>query len=361
MVGGAEGIGEAVTGGLLARAVEPGAGESGELEGGICLNCGSELGGRYCHRCGQPAHVHRTLGAFWHDLAHGVLHFEGKIWRTLPLLAWRPGELTRRYVRGERARFVSPIALFLFSVFLMFAVFSILVGTIHTGDPVGAGQTAEQIEHSRKVLGEDLAQLRERRAKAVARRAPAAAIEAMDEGIKDTEAELEALESAQKALGTRSLVKVMGSQGVTLGWFEAALKKAKENPDLLIYKLQSNGYKVSWALIPISVPFVWLLFLHRRRYREYRAYDHVVFVTYSLAFMSLLAVALSLFGRVGIGGGFIAFGALLIPPLHMYRQLKGAYSLSRFSAIWRTAMLTFFALIAAMLFMLLLLTIGVSG
>ena len=41
------------------------------------------------------------------------------------MLAWRPGELTRRYIDGERARFVSPIALFLFSVFLMFAVLSV--------------------------------------------------------------------------------------------------------------------------------------------------------------------------------------------------------------------------------------------
>lgn len=50
----------------------------------------------------------------WHDLLHGLLHFEGKIWRTLPLLAWWPGELTRRYIEGARARFVSPMALFLF-------------------------------------------------------------------------------------------------------------------------------------------------------------------------------------------------------------------------------------------------------
>ena len=35
---------------------------------------------------------------------HGVLHFEGKIWHTLPLLAWRPGELTRRYIDGQRAQ-----------------------------------------------------------------------------------------------------------------------------------------------------------------------------------------------------------------------------------------------------------------
>ena len=67
-----------------------------------------------------------SLGAFVHDLLHGVFHFEGKIWRTLPLLAWRPGELTRRYIDGERARFVSPIALFLFIVFLMFAVIGAL-------------------------------------------------------------------------------------------------------------------------------------------------------------------------------------------------------------------------------------------
>ena len=51
-----------------------------------------------------------------------MFNFEGKIWRTLPMLAWRPGELTRRYIAGERARFVSPVALFLFTVFLMFAV-----------------------------------------------------------------------------------------------------------------------------------------------------------------------------------------------------------------------------------------------
>ena len=37
------------------------------------------------------------------------------------MLAWRPGELTRRYIDGQRARFISPIALFLFCVFLMFA------------------------------------------------------------------------------------------------------------------------------------------------------------------------------------------------------------------------------------------------
>ncbi len=94
---------------------------------GMCLNCGTALIGDYCHACGQAEHVHRSLASIGHDLLHGVFHFEGKIWRTLPMLATHPGALTRRYIAGERARFVSPLALFLFSVFLMFA-------TIHTFD-----------------------------------------------------------------------------------------------------------------------------------------------------------------------------------------------------------------------------------
>src|SRR6476619_7242991 len=111
-------------GALVARAVEPGAGEIG-LDGRThethCLNCKAELIGAFCHACGQHAHVRRTLTSLVHDFLHGLLNFEGKIWRTLPLLAWKPGELTRSYIDGRRASFVSPVALFLFCVFLMFA------------------------------------------------------------------------------------------------------------------------------------------------------------------------------------------------------------------------------------------------
>jgi hypothetical protein len=42
----------------------------------------------------------------------------------------------------------------------------------------------------------------------------------------------------------------------------------------------------------------------------------------------------------------------------MYRQLRGAYSLSRFSAAWRTFALIVFASLAASLFLLLLVALG---
>ena len=136
-------LGDAVTGALVARAAEPGAGEigpDGRTRETHCLNCKTELIGDFCHACGQHAHVRRTLTSLIHDFLQGLLNFEGKIWRTLPLLAWKPGELTRRYIEGQRATFVSPIALFLFSVFLMFAA-------VETTN-VGKGQAPEAVQQS---------------------------------------------------------------------------------------------------------------------------------------------------------------------------------------------------------------------
>ncbi|MEO6388559.1 MAG: hypothetical protein ABIT16_11100 [Croceibacterium sp.] len=52
--------------------------------------------------------------------------------------------------------------------------------------------------------------------------------------------------------------------------------QSQANPDLLIYKTQTTADTYSWLLIPISVPFGWLMFAWQRRFG---LYDHTVFVT----------------------------------------------------------------------------------
>ena len=84
--------------------------------------------GHYCHACGQAGHVHRTVGHIFEEFLHGLYHFDNKAWRTLPLLVFHPGRLTRDYVYGKRARYIAPLALFLLTVFLMFFVYGFLGG-----------------------------------------------------------------------------------------------------------------------------------------------------------------------------------------------------------------------------------------
>ena len=351
-----EAIGTAAEGGLFAKAVEGHDKEGKPLEKGhfaegTCLNCGTRLVGSHCHACGQQAHLHRTLGAFMHDLLHGVLHFEGKTWKTLPLLAFRPGELTRRYIEGERARFVSPMALFLFSIFLMFAVFQ-MVGIsapteIRNSDTLSVDMEAVYEQTESKV-----AEQRERVAsipKDDARYAEAKA------RLDQYEEELEGLTAARGLVEAGTGGNGITVQGIGVPFIDKGLKKWKENPGLMLYKLQTNSYKFSWLLIPLSVPFMWLLFFWKR---SFKAYDHAIFVTYSIAFMSLLFIVVSVL--VKIGAPEWTWGTLmgLAPPIHIYKQLRGTYGLSRFSAFWRLCVLAVFVVIVLSLFLQLLLVLG---
>jgi hypothetical protein len=108
-------------------------------------------------------------------------------------------------------------------------------------------------------------------------------------------------------------------------------------------------------LIPLSIPFLWLLFAWRRRFK---AYDHAVFVTYSLSFMSLLFIVMSLLSVIPDGAGWAAMLFFIGAPLHLYKQLRYAYGLSRFSAIWRFFVLQFCVMIVLVLFLQALLVLG---
>ena len=331
-----EALGDAVTGGLLARAVEPSAGEAdGHTHEKNCLNCGAKLIGPYCAACGQKAHIHRSVRAFFQDFLQGLFNFEGKIWRTLPMLAWRPGEMTRRYIAGERARFISPVALYLFTVFAMFAVlnFTGTLGPKHNKS-FKEGVKTEIAEQQGK-----LAKLEAQRAIDVAAHKDVAEL---DKKIANRK---EDIADSQKMLSGQPLVTGDVSDDETPGWIRPFIQNARDNPELVSTRVQDSASKYSWLLIPLSVPFMWLLFPFRRRYNTY---DHAVFVTYSLSFMMMLVVTGSLLVAAGMSG--LAGLLFFVPPFHMYRHLKQSYELGKWSAIMRTMALVTFAFIAAALF-----------
>ena len=348
-------IGDIAAGALTARAAEPAHGEAadGHSHERACLNCGTGLLGSHCHHCGQAAHVHKTIAAFFHDLMHGVFHFEGKIWRTLPMLAWHPGKLTREYIDGRRASYVSPIALFLFVVFLTFALFNLAGGPIHFDQnnsavvgPKGATAEGEAVKH--------VAAIKAELAAAEKAHQPTDAIKGKLVGAEA------ALDGIRTGKDNKLPDEIASGDGVTTGAAASTLNQAwrdaKANPELAMYKVQSSAYKYSWLLIPLSVPFVWLLFPFSRRFH---IYDHTVFVTYSLCFMLIVLAAATAINVWTSLGGLIALMMLYVP-FHMHRQLRETYGLTRTGALWRTMALGFFAIIALTLWALAILGLTIS-
>lgn len=328
-----EAVGGAATGGLIASTSEKPAGQAGEHHN-VCADCGTETVGRFCHNCGNPSHVHRTLLHLGEELLHGVMHFDSRTWRTLPLLAFRPGKLTREWVMGKRARYVSPLAIFLFTVFVMFMLLSYMPRP--KAGPVERAVAATELARQNTGPVEVRA---------------ATQIVAGGAGRPRVVSSANWKEEVAAAARRGELNFDLGDEKLN-----EKVRHKLENPDLAIYKLQQTFYKFSFLLIPISIPFVAVLFLGKR---EVTLYDHGVFVLYSLTFMSLLVMALVFAGRAGDRVESWAFAiAPFIVPAHMFFQLRGAYGLGVFGALWRTLLLLVFAAVALCLFVLAIVWLG---
>lgn len=382
-----EAAGGAVTGGIIAGAIEKRTGQAGEHHT-ICADCGAEVTGRFCSNCGQPAHVHRTLLHLAEELLHGVMHFDGRFWRTLPLLLLNPGRLTREWVQGRRTRYVSPLAMFLFTLFVMFFALSFVGGNGGLHIPVGNPQA--DLPSLRQSLTETKATLAElEAAQGVGRSevgiaATRQAIALIEHQIAEKEAAAKPGAAGQpegQATGGPGGAPTTAAErhdGLTPGSWQAgvadvatavgkddqansftkAVAKKLLNPDLALYKLQQTMYKFAFLLVPLSIPFVALMFLWKR---GFTLYDHGVFVLYSLTFMSLLLmVAVVVATTIKGAGGWAAAAACLIAPAHMFAQLKGAYGLSIFSTLWRTVALLIFCEIVATLFIVSIIYLGLG-
>jgi len=105
-----------------------------------CRNCGAAASGNYCASCGQETSLALpSAGRFLREAAGRYVAFDGRFWRSIHRLLFRPGVLTRDYLAGRRRRYVRPARLF---VGLSIALFALLRFSVTTPEIVET--TADQ-------------------------------------------------------------------------------------------------------------------------------------------------------------------------------------------------------------------------
>lgn len=345
------------------------AGDADHAHGhGVCPDCGATAHGKFCVDCGQEMHVHRSLFHLGHELLHGVMHFDGRFWRTLPLLLVNPGKLTREWVMGKRTRYVSPLAMFLCTLFVMFMALSFAPPpsdvVVNLPDQIAIGKA--RLERAESALLAAQAEMDALPPEQQTGEGTAELATAM-QNIEKSRQQLAVLERESRE-GRRDGLKPGSWQAqiADLKWDDAdnqgslnySVAKKLKNPDLALYKLQQTTYKFAFLLVPLSVPFMALLFLWPRRFT---LYDHGVFVLYSLTFMSLLlmlgVVLRSVFpGAVSMVSGL----CMAVVPVHIFAQLKGTYSLGVWGALWRTAVLGVFCTMVISFFIISIIYLGLG-
>jgi hypothetical protein len=94
----------------------------------ICKNCNQQFEWHFCNNCGQSAETHKMNFHFlWHDIQHGLLHFDKGILYTSKQLFTRPGYSIREFIEGKRVNHFKPISL----IIVLATVYGLLYHYFH--------------------------------------------------------------------------------------------------------------------------------------------------------------------------------------------------------------------------------------
>ncbi|MEP1143197.1 MAG: DUF3667 domain-containing protein [Henriciella sp.] len=269
-----ETAGAASIGGLTTR-------QSADLSGQPCRNCGETVEGRFCGNCGQlAASFHRPILSLIGETISDTFTLDGRLARTLPVLLFRPGRLTKQYTSGKRARYVPPFRLFLIASLVFYlALFAL----------VPPGQYINVDDETRAEIAEEL-------------REP------------DTIEELDEIEESARERLERANISV-GAPDAIRSDIENRVVAVLDNQQQFAAQLENWLPRLSILIVPMTIVAFCILHIWRRKLY---VYDHAVH-------------ALHLHSWIYLTGAFIMTAGPYLPSFLLWAYLVGF-----FIYIWRS-------------------------
>ncbi len=292
--------------------------------GSPCANCATPLQGPWCHACGQSAEdFHRSIFRLAAEVVEGLLHFDGRLWRTLPDLMVRPGRLTRDYLEGHRVPQIPPLRLFLV---VLLAVF--VVGGLTAGGKLGRiGSSAADGKGDATDVSRSFSQMTpEQREK-----------------VKS------ALSKVQVNLGSDK------PNPTATNWLQERLTRTLDDPERFQLILEQWSERFAFLMLPISTLMLAMLFIFQRKFY---LFDHTIFSLHSLSAMGVMTIIAMLLSLVINDWALF----LLVPaPLHLFAHMRGVYRTSVVGALTRMALLFIGSSLAVGVLIVGLIAVGLNG
>jgi hypothetical protein len=344
-----EALGAASVGGLSSGMHFP-------VQSGLpCENCGQVVPDRFCSTCGQlAANFHRP---FW-ELIGGSLgdmfSLDSRLFRSVPMLMFRPGRMTRNYLDGKRARYVPPFRMFLLASVIFFLTVFTVSDELGWFDGFGLDLAPEsgfsfgpQGGDTQSAPGEMTEPLEKAD---VERQSP----ELIAEGALDAEkglpfADLLLPNGKIDRAGLKQLVEDRAepnSDPAALATAYMAANQAAtvyENQDRFGARLRQWAPRFSILFLPVFSLILMLIFAwHRRIY----VFDHLIAGLHFQTFLYVLGTALLIAAAaLPHSAGWLVAGGFLAVVVYLYRMLRVTYGTGRILSAFRTAILLIFGMI----------------
>ncbi|THC41012.1 DUF3667 domain-containing protein [Massilia sp. Mn16-1_5] len=285
-----------------------------------CPNCGTVIAGKFCQGCSQPAHLHvPSAREFLHEFIAHYVALEGKLWKSVALLLFRPGRLTRDYIEGKRVRYVEPLRLYLSFSIIFFAIFKL--GGVHLGDGTADAPSAGKAEVS---VQQTAGTPRNATVEAAARAREQARQQEREERRrarpKNQDGDVITLDEGDDAKAEKFAASIHPALGKKVAHFFQLPEK--ERKDALLRALSSYTPYAIFALMPVFAALLKLLYLGSgRRYGE-----HLLFALHTNAFAFL---ALSLWLLVPDVVPLVGFGLWVWLVFYLPTAMRKVYGGSR--------------------------------
>jgi hypothetical protein len=300
-----------------------------------CENCGAIVPDRFCTTCGQLASdFHRPFWELISSSLADVFSLDGRLLRTLPMLMFRPGRITRNYLDGQRARYVPPFRMFLLASLLFFL-------TVFTaGDEFGWFDGWKFDPQGQTGMSMSLTTPADPAAAGQADGEIAPGVPFADILLPDGRVDRDAL---------HALIRNQSGETATPADIEMSYKAADqaatvyENQDRFGARLRQWAPRFSLLFLPVFSLLLTLLYVWQRRVY---LYDHLIVGLHFQTFLYLLGTTLLLVGAfVPVSPAWLGMSGLLIIFYNLYRMLRVTYGTGRLLSALRATILLILGMI----------------
>lgn len=260
-----------------------------------CPNCSEPLHGQYCSQCGQnQKNTNRYFLILLNEAFEGLFSWNSKAWLTTVAMFFKPGFLTTEHFANRRARYISPLRLYIITSVVFFLTLSIInffglnstaTNSNVTIDQQGQSQTneASPIETSELVKN------------------PTVKVNVPFLG-----------DDIEGSLSSKLKAKV-----------ENANKVGATNPKRLIAKIIDSMPAVTFFLLPFYALVFKLIFLKNKRYYAEHLIFAVHFNCFLFSFYTLIMIA-----QVSLGPMFAAWLVVIFiawSNIYLAKSIKRVY------------------------------------
>ena len=93
-----------------------------------CLNCHHplDISDEYCSNCGQLNSTKKlAFNDFFNEFFAGIFAYDSRLYRTLGVLLFKPGKISKDYIEGKRVRYANPYRFYLSASIIFFLIWSL--------------------------------------------------------------------------------------------------------------------------------------------------------------------------------------------------------------------------------------------